>query len=80
MHIYFKFTQPLFVQALIGISHLYDAKDVSMPASGDLQRPVKAAGIGTCSIFTEALSVSIFPNNHIPAFALPGHLVTPSCF
>ncbi|KAJ3517233.1 hypothetical protein NLJ89_g639 [Agrocybe chaxingu] len=49
MHLYFKFTQPLFIQSLMGIKGLYDAKPVSIhilgkQATGDLQRPFKAAG------------------------------------
>ncbi|KAL9714572.1 phosphate transporter (Pho88) [Leucoagaricus gongylophorus] len=44
MHGYFKFTQPLFVQALMGLKGLFDAKPVSIhilnkPATGDLKRP-----------------------------------------
>ncbi|PPQ91296.1 hypothetical protein CVT25_006241 [Psilocybe cyanescens] len=50
MHIYFKFTQPLFVQALMGMKNLYDAKPIAIhvfgkPATGDLKRPFKAAGM-----------------------------------
>ncbi|KAF9446983.1 PHO88-related membrane protein [Macrolepiota fuliginosa MF-IS2] len=44
MHVYFKFTQPLFVQALMGVKGLYDAKPVAIhilgkPATGDYKRP-----------------------------------------
>lgn len=47
MHGYFGYTQPLFIQALMGIKGLYDAKLVSIyilgkPAEGDLARPFKA--------------------------------------
>ena len=50
MHIYFKFTQPLFIQALMGVKNLYDAKPVAIyvlgkPATGDLKRPFKAASM-----------------------------------
>ena len=43
MHLYFKFTQPLFIQALMGFKGLYNAKLVSIhilgkPATGDLKR------------------------------------------
>jgi len=46
LHIYMKFTQPLFVQALMGVKALYEAKPVSIhllnkPAEGDLKRPFK---------------------------------------
>ncbi|PFH47762.1 hypothetical protein AMATHDRAFT_6430 [Amanita thiersii Skay4041] len=46
MHGYFKYTQPLFIQALMGLKNLYDAKLVSIyilgkPAEGDLKRPFK---------------------------------------
>jgi len=49
LHIYMKFTQPLFIQALMGLKGLYDAKPVHIhilgkPAEGDLKRPFKAAG------------------------------------
>jgi hypothetical protein len=50
MHGYFKFTQPLFVQALMGLKGLYDAKPVAIhllgkPATGDLKRPFTTQGI-----------------------------------
>ncbi|KAG6327751.1 hypothetical protein ID866_11337 [Astraeus odoratus] len=46
-HLYLKYTQPLFVQALMGLKNLYDAKPVAIhilgqPADGDLKRPWKA--------------------------------------
>jgi len=49
MHIYMKYTQPLFVQALMGLKGVYDAKPVAIhvlnkPAEGDLKRPFKAGG------------------------------------
>ena len=44
-----RFTQPLFVQALMGLKNLYDAKPVAIyvlgkPAEGDLKRPFKVGG------------------------------------
>ncbi|KAF8735516.1 hypothetical protein AX14_001948 [Amanita brunnescens Koide BX004] len=50
MHGYFRYTQPLFIQALMGLKGLYDAKLVSIyilgkPAEGDLARPFKAASM-----------------------------------
>ncbi|KAF8623291.1 hypothetical protein AX17_007463 [Amanita inopinata Kibby_2008] len=47
MHGYFNYTQPLFIQALMGLKNLYDAKLVAIyvlgkPAEGDLKRPFKA--------------------------------------
>ncbi|KAH6902107.1 inorganic phosphate transporter [Coprinopsis sp. MPI-PUGE-AT-0042] len=50
MHLYFKFTQPLFVQSIMGLKGLYDAKLVAIhllgkPATGDLARPFKTAGM-----------------------------------
>jgi len=50
MHLYFNFTQPLFIQALMGVKGLYDAKLVSIhllgkPATGDLKRPFKVASM-----------------------------------
>ncbi|KAH7884878.1 inorganic phosphate transporter [Phlebopus sp. FC_14] len=46
-HLYMKYTQPLFIQALMGLKNLYDAKPVAIhiigkPAEGDLKRPFKA--------------------------------------
>ncbi|KAI6035732.1 inorganic phosphate transporter [Pisolithus marmoratus] len=45
-HFYLKYTQPSFVQALMGLKNLYDAKPVAIhifgkPADGDLKRPWK---------------------------------------
>ena len=50
MHLYFKFTQPLFIQAVMGFKGLYDAKLVAIhilgrSATGDLKRPFKVASI-----------------------------------
>ncbi|KAH9846278.1 inorganic phosphate transporter [Lenzites betulinus] len=50
MHLYLGYTQPLFIQALMGLKTLYDAKLVSIhllgkPAEGDLKRPFKAGGM-----------------------------------
>jgi hypothetical protein len=50
MHIYFHFTQPLFIQSLMGFKGLYDAKLVSIHVlgktpTGDLKRPFKAASM-----------------------------------
>jgi hypothetical protein len=46
LHLYFKYTQPLFIQALMGLKNLYDAKPVAIhilghPAEGELKRPFK---------------------------------------
>jgi len=48
LHIYMKYTQPLFVQALMGLKNLYEAKPVAIhifgrKAEGDLKRPFKGA-------------------------------------
>ncbi|KAF9049113.1 inorganic phosphate transporter [Panaeolus papilionaceus] len=50
MHIYFKFTQPLFIQSLMGLKNIYDAKVVAIhllgkPATGELKRPFKVASM-----------------------------------
>ncbi|KAH8094485.1 inorganic phosphate transporter [Cristinia sonorae] len=47
LHGYMKYTQPLFIQSLMGLKNLYDAKVVAIhllgkPAEGDLKRPFKA--------------------------------------
>lgn len=49
LHGYLKYTQPLFVQGIMGIKNLYDAKPVALyilnkQAEGDLKRPFKNAG------------------------------------
>lgn len=49
-HLYMKYTQPLFIQALMGLKNLYDAKPVAIhvlgkPAEGDLKRPFKTASM-----------------------------------
>jgi hypothetical protein len=48
LHIYMKYTQPLFVQALMGLKNLYEANPVAIhllgrKAEGDLKRPFKSA-------------------------------------
>ncbi|KAH0581172.1 hypothetical protein H2248_012297 [Termitomyces sp. 'cryptogamus'] len=50
MHLYLKYTQPLFIQALMTIKNLYDAKLVAIHVlgktpEGDLKRPFKTAGM-----------------------------------
>ncbi|TCD61821.1 hypothetical protein EIP91_007866 [Steccherinum ochraceum] len=50
LHGYMKYTQPLFIQALMGLKNLYDAKIVSIhllgkPAEGDLKRPFVAPAL-----------------------------------
>ncbi|KAG6840282.1 hypothetical protein C0991_007770 [Blastosporella zonata] len=50
MHLYMKFTQPLFIQSLMTLKNLYDAKLVAIhvlgkKAEGDLKRPFKTAGM-----------------------------------
>ena len=47
MHIYLGYTQPLFVQALMGLKGIYDAKVVhihllGVKPEGDLKRPFKS--------------------------------------
>ncbi len=60
-----SYTQPLFIQALMGLKTLYDAKPVSIhllgkPAEGDLKRPFKVGGMfgGTSSTSPAALPSS----------------------
>ena len=50
LHGYLNYTQPLFMQAIMGLKGLYDAKPVAIhilgkPAEGDLKRPFKAASM-----------------------------------
>lgn len=49
LHGYMKFTQPLFVQGIMGLKGVYEAIPVKVhilgkKAEGDLKRPWKAAG------------------------------------
>lgn len=44
-----RYTQPLFIQSLMGLKNLYDSKLVMIyilgkPAEGDLKRPFKGSG------------------------------------
>lgn len=46
LHLYMKFTQPLFIQGLMGLKGIYEAKPFALyilnkPAEGDLKRPFK---------------------------------------
>ncbi|KAI0058783.1 inorganic phosphate transporter [Artomyces pyxidatus] len=48
LHLYLKYTQPLFVQGLMGLKSLYEAKTVKIHVlgqapEGDLKRPFKGA-------------------------------------
>ncbi len=50
MHGYFKVTEPLFVQALMGVKGLFDAKPIAIhilgkPATGDLKRPFSSPSL-----------------------------------
>jgi hypothetical protein len=50
LHGYLKYTQPLFIQTLMGLKNLYDAKPVAIhllgqPAEGELKRPFKVSGM-----------------------------------
>ena len=47
LHLYLKYTQPLFVQAIMAFKSLYEAKTVKIhvlgqKAEGDLKRPFKS--------------------------------------
>ncbi|PPQ91299.1 hypothetical protein CVT25_006244 [Psilocybe cyanescens] len=49
---------PLFMQALMGIKKLYNAKPIAIhvfgkPATGDLKRPFKAAGVSDAAAIEE---------------------------
>ncbi|KAG2363824.1 hypothetical protein BDR07DRAFT_1450554 [Suillus spraguei] len=65
-HLYMKYTQPLFIQALMGLKNLYDAKPVAIhilgkPAEGDLKRPFKTPsmfGAAAAGPQTDAASVT----------------------
>jgi hypothetical protein len=66
LHGYLKYTQPLFIQALMGVKNLYDAKPVAIhllgkPAVGDLKRPFKTTSLfggGESSFFVCLLDVA----------------------
>lgn len=49
LHLYMRYTQPLFVQAIMGLKSLYESNEVKIhvlgrASEGDLKRPFKAAG------------------------------------
>lgn len=74
MHGYFKFTQPLFIQALMGLKGLFDAKPVAIhilnkSATGDLKRPFT-----TPSLMGRTFS-SIVPRPLFIAFFIQLHRV-----
>jgi hypothetical protein len=63
-HLYMKYTQPLFIQALMGLKNLYDAKPVAIhvlgkPAEGDLKRPFKPASMFGAAAGPQTDSASI---------------------
>jgi hypothetical protein len=48
LHGYLKYTQPLFIQSIMGLKALYESKEIALhllgqKAEGDLKRPFKAA-------------------------------------
>jgi len=50
LHLYLKYTQPLFIQAIMALKNLYDSKPIKIhilgqPAEGELMRPFKAGGL-----------------------------------
>jgi hypothetical protein len=69
LHLYMKFTQPLFIQGLMGLKGLFEAKPVALyifnkPAEGDLKRPFKQPPglFGGKFLFTFPLSFSFTPD------------------
>jgi len=49
LHLYLNYTQPLFIQGIMALKTLYEAKPVKIhlfgqPAEGDLKRPFKSGG------------------------------------
>ncbi|KAG0705791.1 inorganic phosphate transporter [Suillus ampliporus] len=63
-HLYMKYTQPLFIQALMGLKNLYDAKPVAIhvlgkAAEGDLKRPFKTASMFGASAGPQTDAASI---------------------
>jgi Phosphate transport (Pho88) len=74
MHLYLKFTQPLFVQMIMSLKALYEAKPVwihvlGKSAQGDLKRPFQTPGMfgGTSGFFL--YSFTHLPN--CPIISLP---------
>ncbi|KAG8745106.1 hypothetical protein FRC10_008717 [Ceratobasidium sp. 414] len=64
LHGYMKYTQPLFIQGLMGLKNLIEAKPVAIhifgkPAQGDLKRPFKSGGglFGAGEPATDAASI-----------------------
>ena len=64
LHIYLKYTQPLFMQALMGLKGLYDSNEIALhifgrKAEGDLKRPFVAPPglLGCTSSFSKLFHV-----------------------
>jgi hypothetical protein len=68
MHFYMGYTQPLFVQSLMGVKNLFDSKEIKLhilgkPAVDDLKRPFAGApnmfgGAGGAGPATDAASIA----------------------
>jgi hypothetical protein len=74
LHLYLKYSQPLFVQGIMAFKSLYEAKTVKIhvlgqAADGDLKRPFKAAGGlfgGACYLSCLTFIISL-PNLYLAA-------------
>jgi hypothetical protein len=50
LHLYLKYTQPLFIQGVMALKNLYDAKPIQIhllgfKAEGELKRPFKTSSL-----------------------------------
>ena len=74
LHLYLKYSQPLFVQGIMAFKSLYEAKTVKIhvlgqAADGDLKRPFKAAGglFGGAWCFSCLTFIISLPNLYLAA-------------
>ena len=76
MHLYFKFTQPLFMQSVLGLKGLYESKMVQLyilgkPAEGDLKRPFKSAAGFLGGAYFFLISPALPPSSPLPSPLFP---------
>ena len=75
LHLYLKYTQPLFVQAIMAFKSLYEAKTVKIHilgqnADGDLKRPFKS-GAGMFGGVSPSLLRAVVADQLLTQFTQP---------
>lgn len=76
MHLYMKYTQPLFIQGILPLKGLYDSKVLLIhllgkPATGELKRPF-AVPAGFMSPPAPAVTADATPATEKPVAAVEG--------